>query len=51
MSGGIGRVCVDSVTDYRELRRKQFGYDNIPLPRSLHLSEADADLNRRAKII
>jgi hypothetical protein len=50
MSGGIGRVRADSVHDYRELRQKQFGYANVPLPKSLVLSHADAELNRRVKL-
>jgi hypothetical protein len=50
MSGGVSRINRDSVEDYRELCRQQFGIDRVPLPRSLGLSEADAKLNRRAKI-
>ena len=50
MSGGIGRVLVDSVSSYRELREKQFGFTEAPLPRSLHLSKADAELNARVKL-
>ena len=50
MSGGIGRVSIDSVADYRELRKKQFGFENAPLPRSLQLSKADTESNRRVKI-
>ena len=50
MSGGIARVHVDSSADYRELRIKQFGYDQVPLPKSLKLSKADAELNRRVKL-
>jgi hypothetical protein len=50
MSGGIIRVSRDSLSDYRELRKKQFGFEQIPLPNSLELSEADVELNRRVKI-
>jgi len=50
MSGGVGRVDVDSFSDYRELRKKQFGYERVPLPKSLQLSKADAELNRRVKL-
>jgi hypothetical protein len=50
MSGGISRVSIDSFADYRELRKKQFGLENAPLPRSLQLSKADTELNRRVKI-
>ena len=50
MSGGVSRVQVDSWCDYRELRRRRFGLDLVPLPKSLELSQADAELNRQAKI-
>ena len=50
MSGGVGRVRVDSFANYRHLRRKQFGFEQVPLPKSLELSKADAELNRRVKI-
>ena len=49
MSGGVGKVRRDSVADYLELRKKQFGFDLVPLPKSLGLSKADAELNRRVK--
>jgi radical SAM superfamily enzyme YgiQ (UPF0313 family) len=50
MAGGFLRVYLDSVSDYREHRRRQFGFEQVPLPKSLQLSSADAELNRRAKI-
>jgi hypothetical protein len=50
MSGGVSRVRVDTSADYRELRQRQFGFDRIPLPSSLELSKADAELNRRVKL-
>jgi hypothetical protein len=50
MSGGISRVRVDSLSDYRDLRKSQFGVEQVPLPESLQLSKADEDLNRRAKL-
>jgi radical SAM superfamily enzyme YgiQ (UPF0313 family) len=49
MSGGIGRVLLDSSTDYLDFRTQRFGVREIPLPASLALSDADAELNRRAK--
>jgi hypothetical protein len=49
MSGGIGRVLVDSISTYQDLREKQFGFKQAPLPKSLQLSKADAELNRRVK--
>jgi radical SAM superfamily enzyme YgiQ (UPF0313 family) len=50
MSGGVSRVSGDSAGDYRELRKKQFGLEGLPLPKSLALSKADTELNRRVKI-
>jgi hypothetical protein len=50
MSGGVGRVRLDSDSDYRDMRRNRFGVDLVPLPGSLALSKADAELNRRVKI-
>jgi hypothetical protein len=50
MSGGIGRVFRDRWDDYRELRRKRFGFDLLPLPASLRLSPEDAALNSRARV-
>src|SRR5207245_6202213 len=34
MSGGVGRVKRDSDRDYLTLRRRFFGFDLAPLPRS-----------------
>jgi radical SAM superfamily enzyme YgiQ (UPF0313 family) len=50
MSGGIGRVYADAFSDYRALRKTQFGCEQLPLPKSLALSHADEELNRRVKI-
>jgi radical SAM superfamily enzyme YgiQ (UPF0313 family) len=50
MSGGSGRVRLDGVADYAELRRETFGLDLVPLPRSLALSAHDEALNRTAKL-
>lgn len=50
MAGGIVRVRRDSARDYRELRRRFFGIELAPLPRSLTLSPADEETNRRAKL-
>jgi hypothetical protein len=50
MSGGVGRVRLDTAADYRELRKKQYDVDLVPLPKSLQLSKADAELNRRVKL-
>jgi hypothetical protein len=51
MSGGISRVRLDSAADYRNLRKQRFDIDQAPLPKSLELSKADADLNRRVKLV
>jgi hypothetical protein len=50
MSGGISRVQRDSAADYLDFRKKQFRLERIPLPKSLELSPADAELNRRVKL-
>jgi radical SAM superfamily enzyme YgiQ (UPF0313 family) len=50
MSGGVSRVHRDSDADYREFRKKQFQLEQVPLPKSLELSKADAELNRRVKL-
>jgi len=50
MSGGLSRVRVDSFSDYRDLRKKQFGLEQVPLPQSLELSKSDLELNRRVKL-
>jgi radical SAM superfamily enzyme YgiQ (UPF0313 family) len=46
MSGGVGHVKLDHVSDYLPLRRRRYGFDLLPLPQSLELSEADAQFNR-----
>lgn len=50
MSGGLSRVRVDSLSDYRDLRKKRFGFEQVPLPQSLALSKSDLELNRRVKL-
>jgi hypothetical protein len=47
MSGGVWRVVRDGDQEYRQLRRKRFGYDLIPLPGSLKLSAEDIALNKK----
>lgn len=49
MSGGIGQVALDHVSDYIEFRKARFGIDSAPLPTSLKLSAADEAWNRQAK--
>ena len=50
MAGGIGQVRRDRAADYAALRRARFGYDLVPLPRSLALAASDQALNRGAKL-
>ncbi|HEY8022281.1 MAG TPA: radical SAM protein [Thermoanaerobaculia bacterium] len=50
MAGGTGRVRRDREADYAALRRRRFDIARAPLPRSLALSAADEELNRRAKL-
>ena len=50
MSGGGRRTRLDGVADYADLRRSTYGYDLVPLPRSLALSAADEALNRTVKL-
>ena len=51
MTGGVGRVRRDRAEDYAALRRRVFGVDRVPLPRSLTLSKADEALNQSAKLV
>jgi hypothetical protein len=51
MAGGVGRVRLDRAADYLPLRRRVFGLDHAPLPRSLTLSRADLEINRRARLV
>jgi radical SAM superfamily enzyme YgiQ (UPF0313 family) len=51
MSGGVGRIHRDAYSDYRQLRRKRYGYDLVPLPKSLELSAADEALNKMGRAI
>jgi hypothetical protein len=41
MSGGIGRVRLDSADDYLRLRQRTFGFALAPLPKSLQLPTAE----------
>jgi hypothetical protein len=41
MSGGVGRVRLDGMKDYLSLRKRTFGLELAPLPKSLQLSETD----------
>ena len=46
MSGGVMRMRRDRVDDYLALRKEVFGFELVPLPRSLQLSAAESLLNR-----
>jgi hypothetical protein len=50
MSGGIFRRRVDHVDSYIDLRRSTYGFDLVPLPEILTLSDAEEERQRRAKI-
>jgi hypothetical protein len=50
MSGGIGRVFVDTAGDYLALRRRTYDFDLAPLPGCLELSKEDDAINRQAKL-
>jgi hypothetical protein len=49
MSGGVGHIYRDHVSDYAALRRNRFGYDLLPLPESLELSPSDAEFNKMGR--
>jgi len=49
-AGGLKKTEVDSVGDYIDYRIKQYGYELVPLPDSLTLSQADEETNRKAKL-
>ena len=44
MSGGFGRVALDSASDYKNLRLSRYGIDLAELPRSIELSTSDKAL-------
>ncbi|MGZ3472076.1 MAG: hypothetical protein ACXVA6_19065, partial [Isosphaeraceae bacterium] len=46
MSGGVMPVRRDRVDDFLALRKDVFGFELVPLPRSLQLSAAESLLNR-----
>lgn len=50
MSGGVGRLRLDHVREYLDLRRRTYGISLAPLPASLQLSAADAALNRQVSL-
>lgn len=41
MAGGIGQVRLDGEKDFRQVRRRTFGLDRVPLPENLALTPAD----------
>ena len=44
MSGGFGRLALDSASDYKKLRLFRYGIDLAELPRSIELSTSDKAL-------
>src|SRR5207245_147807 len=51
MAGGTARVRRDQLSDYLPLRRRMFGLERAPLPKSLALSRADQEINRTARLV
>lgn len=49
-AGGLKKTTVDTVEDYIDYRKRQYGYELVPLPDSLALSAADEEVNRKAKL-
>ena len=50
MSGGVWRIQRDHVNTYIDRRKSFFGFELAPLPLSLSLPAADAELNRHVKL-
>jgi len=46
MSGGTGKIYLDSVNDYTDLRKKYYDIELAPLPNNLALSPADELFNK-----
>jgi hypothetical protein len=51
MTGGVGKVKIDAMKDYIDLRRKKYGFELAPMPDCLELSKTDADLNKQAQMV
>lgn len=47
MSGGMGKMFVDRVDDYINIRKKYFGIELAPLPDNLQLSQNDNVINKQ----
>src|SRR5262249_52549324 len=50
-AGGRARVRVARASDSLPRRRRTFGLERAPLPRSLALSRSDEEINRRARLV
>jgi radical SAM superfamily enzyme YgiQ (UPF0313 family) len=48
MAGGVGRLLMDRVDDYRQLRIERFGFDLLPLPRSLAAPDSSMTVDMNA---
>ncbi|GJL80666.1 MAG: hypothetical protein DHS20C01_03000 [marine bacterium B5-7] len=46
MAGGTGRLVLDQVSDYIDLRKNLYGFEHASLPDSLGLSPEDESFNR-----
>jgi hypothetical protein len=51
MTGGVGRVKIDSLPDYIDRRRKKYDFELAPLPECLELSRSDVALNQQAMAV
>ena len=51
MSTGLKQTFLDRAADYRSLRREMFGFDLVPLPKSLSLTKVDEEFSRNRKVL
>jgi hypothetical protein len=49
MSGGVMRVKRDHVSDYIGLRKRVFGIELVPLPKSLRVSPTESSLENSSR--
>ncbi|OGE76731.1 MAG: hypothetical protein A3C85_02850 [Candidatus Doudnabacteria bacterium RIFCSPHIGHO2_02_FULL_48_21] len=51
MAGGFWDIKRDHVSEYLDVRRQYYGYEHVPLPASLRLSEIDEKMNGNVKLV
>jgi len=49
-AGGLKKTDVDTVQEYMDYRKTQYGFELVPLPDSLELSKRDEAINKKAKL-